>query len=152
LNQPNNYFSNKAEDIFQLVYVSEACPDLSYTDLENILYSARKKNVELNVTGLLIFRDGFFIQYLEGKESHVKEILGRIVQDRRHKKVRVIGEWTSTNRLFENWSMSFIDGDLIDQLHPFLQKILSDAMLVNWPDQSEFQVFYDDFIKTEVIL
>jgi len=132
--------------------VSEACPDISYTDLENILFSARKRNAEKEITGLLIFRDGFFIQILEGQQSQIKELVGRIIQDRRHKKLHVIGEWNTNKRFFEKWSMSFVDGDLIENIHPFVQKILSDTMLVNLPNQNDFQNFYEDFIKTGTVI
>lgn len=151
--KPSTHLSiNESTDIFQLVYVSEACPDLCYTDLENILFSARKRNSDLNVTGMLIYRDGFFIQFLEGTQKNVKDVIGRIIQDRRHSKLRVVGEWYSLKRYFEKWSMSFVDGDLLEDIHPFLQQILSDVMLVTLPDQNQFAKFYEDFIKEQTIL
>jgi len=148
----NSQHKDDSTDIFQLVYVSEACPDLSYTDLENILFSARQRNSNLSVTGMLIYRDGFFIQFLEGSQKNVKEVIGRIIQDRRHTKLRIVGEWHSLKRYFEKWSMSFVDGDLLEDIHPFLQQILSDVMLVTLPDQNQFAKFYEDFVKDQTIL
>jgi len=135
--------------LFQLVYISEALEDLSYSDLENILKSARLKNQALDVTGVLIHRDGFFIQLLEGPKDHVKEVMSRIFKDNRHKNIRIIHEWDHVpNRFFQDWSMSFLDGDIADDKNPFIQKIFSDAMLVDFPDHSQFHNFFNE-IQTQ---
>jgi hypothetical protein len=129
--------------IFRLVYISEAHHEVCYTDLENILFSARNRNSKLDITGILIHKDDFFIQLLEGSESHVKEVLSLIIKDRRHKHLRVIKEWTSeTPRYFEKWSMSFVDGDLEEKTHPFIQQIFSDIMLIDVPNEAQLQNFF----------
>jgi hypothetical protein len=98
--------------LFQLVYVSTAKADISYTDIRNILDSSRKNNALDDVTGLLIFRDGFFLQLLEGQETAVKNILGKILLDTRNEKVRVLVQEDAPSRLFHDWNMAFVDGDL----------------------------------------
>ena len=131
--------------LFQLVYISEAVEDLSYSDLENILKTARLKNLALNITGILIHREGFFIQLLEGPKDHVKEVMSKIIKDRRHKNLRIIHEWDQVqNRFFTDWSMSFLDGDLATHENSFIQKIFSDAMLVHFPDHKEFNTFFNE--------
>ena len=127
--------------LFQLVYISEAVEDLSYSDLENILKTARLKNLALNITGILIHREGFFIQLLEGPKDHVKEVMSKIIKDRRHKNLRIIHEWDQVqNRFFTDWSMSFLDGDLATHENSFIQKqndfydiiINPNAFKINW--------------------
>lgn len=131
------------KEIFRLVYISEAHHEVCYTDLENILFSARNRNSKLDITGILIHRDDFFIQLLEGPEAHVKEVLSLIIKDRRHKNLRVIKEWTSTQpRYFDKWAMSFIDGDLEEKTHPFIQEIFSNTMLIDLPSENQFQTFF----------
>ncbi|MNL33010.1 Blue light- and temperature-regulated antirepressor YcgF [compost metagenome] len=100
------------DPVFHLVYISQAAEDISYTDIREILSVSRKNNAQENITGLLIFRDGFFLQLLEGSESAVKNILGNIMMDDRNHSLRVLIEVEGGQRLFEDWQMAFIDGDI----------------------------------------
>ncbi len=140
------------QNLYQLIYISQAKEDLNYYDLDNILVSARKNNSTNQITGLLIFKDGFFIQLLEGSENQVKYILSKVVQDQRHKLVKVIGEWPTDKRFFPNWSMSFHDIDVSDFKHPFLQKLFSENFLIETPNQSDFQNFYIEFLNSDLNL
>jgi hypothetical protein len=98
--------------LFHLVYISHAVEDISYTDIRDILNVSRKNNAQENVTGLLIFREGFFLQLLEGSESAVKNILGKIMMDDRNHSLRVLIETEGDQRLFADWQMAFLDGDI----------------------------------------
>jgi hypothetical protein len=100
------------DPVFHLVYISHAAEDISYTDIRDILSESRKHNGQENITGLLIFRDGFFLQLLEGSESAVKNILGKIMMDDRNHSLRVLIEAGGDQRLFADWQMAFIDGDI----------------------------------------
>ncbi|MNL34573.1 Blue light- and temperature-regulated antirepressor YcgF [compost metagenome] len=97
--------------VFHLVYVSHAVEDISYTDIRNILEVSRKNNAQENITGLLVFREGFFLQLLEGTEEAVKKVLGNIMMDDRNHSLRVLIE-ANGERLFGEWSMAYIDGDI----------------------------------------
>ncbi|XGC81488.1 BLUF domain-containing protein [Bdellovibrio bacteriovorus] len=101
--------SNK---VFHLVYISEAVEDISYSDIHDILNVSRKNNAMENITGILIFREGYFFQVLEGPEAAVRKVLGKIIIDDRNYNLRVLLETSDHSRLFENWSMAFYDGDI----------------------------------------
>lgn len=140
-------------EIFRLVYISEAHKQVCYTDLENILFSSRNRNAQLGITGVLIHQDGFFIQLLEGDEEKVKEVISMIIKDRRHKHLRVIKEWSSIEpRYFEKWAMSFIDGDLEEKSHPFIQQLFSDTMLIDVPNENQFQNFFTSISSSGIQL
>lgn len=98
--------------VFHLVYLSKAAEDISYTDIREILEVSRRNNAQLEITGLLIFRDGYFLQLLEGREADVQAVLGKIREDDRNYAVRVMIETESPDRLFQEWSMAFYDGDI----------------------------------------
>lgn len=100
------------EPVFHLVYISHAAEDISYTDIRDILSVSRKNNAQENITGLLIFREGYFLQLLEGSETAVKTILGQIMMDDRNHSLRVLIEAEGGERLFQDWQMAFIDGDI----------------------------------------
>lgn len=98
--------------IFQLIYYSLASKDLTYSDLENILKVSRKNNEQLNITGILIYKDDQFIQVLEGEHENVLSVFNRIEHDQRNQNVRVLFQGETEKRLFEKWSMGYADGDL----------------------------------------
>ncbi|WII73508.1 BLUF domain-containing protein [Bdellovibrio sp. 22V] len=97
---------------FHLVYMSHAAEDISYTDIRDILDISRKNNASEGVTGLLIFRESYFLQLLEGDERSVKKILGKIMMDDRNHTLKVLIETSSDKRLFSSWAMAFVDGDI----------------------------------------
>lgn len=110
-------------EIFHLVYFSEAADDLSYTDIKEILEVSRVNNARDEITGILIYRDGFFMQLLEGPEAEVRGTLERIRHDDRNYKVKLLAEGGTANRLFEGWSMAFHDGDLSSNQNPYVEKL-----------------------------
>ena len=72
----------------------------------------RTKNARLGITGLLIYRDGAFIQSLEGEEPTVRELYARIQADGRHFQVCTLQAIPMAERQFPDWSMGFknLDG------------------------------------------
>ena len=59
------------EEVFQLVYASRAAQPFTDAELVELLTRSRQKNDRLDVTGMLLYHDGSFIQALEGnRESH----------------------------------------------------------------------------------
>lgn len=98
--------------VFHLVYISQAHEGISYTDIHSILGTSRAYNASKNITGLLVFREGYFMQVLEGTEPEIKTLLGKIIMDSRNHTLRVLLETQSEERMFSDWSMAFVDGDL----------------------------------------
>lgn len=56
---------------------------------------------------MLLYKDGNFMQVLEGPDTAVKERFDRISQDPRHKGVIVLLKEQVANRQFPDWSMGF---------------------------------------------
>lgn len=100
-------------NIHQLVYISQGVEDLSYTDIRDILDVSRKHNSKENITGILIYRDGYFLQVLEGEKQSVHDLVSKIRIDERNYGLRVLIEVDSDERLFEKWTMAFLDGDIM---------------------------------------
>lgn len=127
------------DGVFHLVYISQAAEDISYTDILDILEVSRRNNTADGVTGLLIFRDGFFLQLLEGTENNVKKVLSKILMDDRNFSVRVLTETQSDDRLFKEWSMAFYDGDISSNATKDLVDLF-DLCLARNPDQKSMIV------------
>ncbi|WP_052573901.1 BLUF domain-containing protein [Haloferula sp. BvORR071] len=95
--------------MFQLIYVSTAARPMEAADLRAILGTARERNAELEITGMLVFHSGHFVQVLEGDETAVRGLLADIRSDGRHRNLRVIDESHHAVREFSDWSMAFRD-------------------------------------------
>ena len=90
----------------QLLYVSNTSRNVAAEELDAILAVSRINNAALDVTGLLLFIDGGFLQILEGEERTVRELYARIAVDRRHWEARLMLDCESP-RAFTGWSMGF---------------------------------------------
>ena len=93
----------------QLVYLSDAKFGLKMNDIEKILTSSRRNNLNDEVTGLLIYSDGVFIQILEGVQKTVERVFQRILDDSRHENVAILLDNDVETRAFANWEMAFIE-------------------------------------------
>jgi len=80
---------------------------MSDDNLKELLKKSRLKNATLNITGMLLYLDPFFIQILEGEEAVVDEWFNIIKQDSRHHKVKIIYKKPIEERSFSNWTMGF---------------------------------------------
>jgi hypothetical protein len=98
-----------------LVYMSSATEPFDDDALEAVLAHARERNTEDGLTGLLLHRDGRFMQLLEGPYDAVLSTYRRILADDRHDSVRLLAEESIHTRRFPEWSMGFdreaSDGD-----------------------------------------
>ncbi len=83
--------------------------------LSDIFSAARKKNAELEITGLLSYRAGYYIQILEGDSDAVDQLFSKIKSDPRHQNISVLFDFKITQRSFPNWSMKLVGSVNKDQ-------------------------------------
>jgi hypothetical protein len=93
--------------LFTLIYVSVATTDMTADDLLALLEQSRTFNKENGLTGLLLYKERFFIQVLEGEESIIDSLFERIKVDTRHFNVLLILKKPIIARNFEEWAMGF---------------------------------------------
>lgn len=98
---------DELEPVFQLIYISAANHDFTEEELENLLRAARENNQSLNITGMLLFHEGSFIQALEGEKASVETLYNKIGKDNRHLETKVLYRGDAPDRDFKNWSMGF---------------------------------------------
>lgn len=91
----------------QLMYLSSASGVFSKDDLYNILEKSRKNNGLSNISGLLLYNNGSFLQILEGEETAVHILYLKIMKDPRHKGFVTIFDREVEQRDFAEWSMGF---------------------------------------------
>ena len=94
-------------DLVSLVYTSTAATPFHGSGLESLLDQARRFNADHDVTGILLYRDGRFIQVLEGQAATVDQLMSRIASDERHESVRVLLTELIEHRRFDEWRMGY---------------------------------------------
>ncbi len=95
--------------MFFLVYISSATQPFSVDDLSTLLAVSRKNNAELGITGMLLYKDGNFMQVLEGDERTVRALYEKIGVDPRHSGEITLLQGFVDERQFPDWSMGFRD-------------------------------------------
>jgi hypothetical protein len=93
---------------FQLIYSSAATERMPKSKLYKILLSSRSRNVSRDVTGLLVFVNGVFLQILEGERDVVSALMQTISSDSRHSNVKVLRETEVEQRTFASWRMAYV--------------------------------------------
>lgn len=71
-----------------------------------------ENNRRLDITGLLLYGGGHFMQLLEGEREVIEDLFERICSDPRHHDVHRLLTFPVENRLFDDWSMSLLNLDM----------------------------------------
>jgi hypothetical protein len=102
------------------MYMSSAAWAMSEEALTALLDLARSRNSSLNLTGMLIFSKGSFLQVLEGDKLAIDQVFQSICLDARHTSVYVIDKCVIEQRNFGNWTMGFhkLDVDIVAPSEP----------------------------------
>ena len=110
--------------IHNLVYCSQASADLDDEVIASIIATARYHNPRLGITGLLVFGQGIFFQWLEGPRDNVTGLLARIAADTRHTNLVVLSQEDDIrDRLFPEWDMEWVEAaDIREVLEDALQQ------------------------------
>ena len=115
--------------VLQLIYASSETSPFTDEDLLALLDKTRTANEARDVTGLLLYHDGSFLQVIEGDPSVVRPLYDKIIADPRHHNERLVWEAEQDHRSFAGWSMGFHRVDEADELHPGLADFLTTGEL-----------------------
>ena len=95
--------------MLQIIYASASTKPFTHKELVELLKVAREKNMALDVTGMLLYHAGSFLQVLEGPDENVEAIYAKVQKDSRHTNFLLLARETIEERAFEHWSMGFVD-------------------------------------------
>ena len=90
----------------KLLYVSSTRQDFPGENLQSILRRSRDNNQRRDVTGLLLYIDGGFLQVLEGDRTALQDLYAISAKDTRHWDAKVLLD-EEAPRNFGQWSMGF---------------------------------------------
>jgi hypothetical protein len=130
------------DKLYQIIYVSTASRFFNRTELLAFLKPARERNVQANITGVLLYKDGQLMEVLEGPEGAVKESFDHISRRSEHYGLMVINKAYIKQRQFTDWSMAFQDLNLpkeqkLPGYSEFLNTPLTGAELASNPSRCE---------------
>lgn len=97
--------------LFFLVYRSTAVVPQRSAYEALIYLQARDRNAKKEITGYLHRECQFYVQYLEGPENAIKDLMRTIDRDWRHKDVQELFHGHVSARRFPGWDMAFTDAE-----------------------------------------
>lgn len=100
--------------LMQLIYASQAVHPMSDGELLEILQASRERNSQHNITGKLVYRNGVFLQVIEGEDSDLEPIWTSIKADPRHHNIVEIYYKPILERDFTEWAMGFANISGVD--------------------------------------
>ncbi|CAM4305800.1 Sensors of blue-light using FAD [Pedobacter westerhofensis] len=108
---------------FYLIYISSATELMDIKSLRHLLHTSRRINRANDITGMLVYVEGYFlankngrlkqklqgrfIQVLEGREIDVRARYRAIEADFRHYNLDILTEGFLKKRNFDHWEMGF---------------------------------------------
>ena len=127
--------------LYHLIYVSTASGAMSDQDLVEILQVSRRNNAQSGLSGMLLYKDGTFMQVLEGEQETLKQRYSIIAEDPRHKDLMLLSEKPIEQRSFADWSMGFhnlkaLDDEVLEGFTPFLKESFTSHHFGDNPDMA----------------
>jgi len=90
-----------------ICYVSTIQSKVSSSELYEAFVSFKKKNIKNNISGVLLHKNGNFLQIIEGKKETIDALFSKIKIDKRHKHIITLIDFPIPHRLFEEYKTSF---------------------------------------------
>lgn len=100
-------------------------------DLEAIARTSRQRNIERDITGILLCRDGSALQILEGEKDAVLELYEIIAKDSRISNALVLIKRMSSQREFPDWSMGFKNASASEAAFELCARSFPEALPAN---------------------
>lgn len=134
--EPPATYTEGGHFLLRLTYISRTKDSLSSQQLDDILRTARLKNQERGITGVLVFNRDFFLQCIEGSRASINGLLNALVKDDRHYDLQIVQAVEVDERHWGEWSMNYVSANASNQMdflryssgkqfNPYLMKMSS---------------------------
>jgi hypothetical protein len=100
--------------IHQLIYTSHPTAAVTTEMLLDLLQKSQENNAQREISGLLVYHNGRFMQLLEGQRDDVLALFEVIRQDARHAHVQILLEKRAAERSMHSWVMGFYTTATLD--------------------------------------
>ncbi len=115
-----------------ICYVSSLNSSLKINDLNHLFKTTKSNNTCIGISGILIHKNGNFLQILEGEVEKVDTLYQNICLDNRHHSIIIIINTEICDRIFESYGTEFSIIESNRQIHKLKQYL-------NWLKQAELQ-------------
>jgi len=88
-----------------LIYASRSTESFHEHEIPELLQQVRIANAKQQITGMLLYIGGSFLQVLEGPPDLVDAVFAKLHTDKRHTELRLIANEHLPERAFEGWTM-----------------------------------------------
>ncbi len=92
-----------------LLYISDATAPMSQDDLDAIARTAQARNRDNNITGILMYGNGHFMQLIEGRVHDLNRLFTALNRDNRHHRIKMLTFCPIRARRFGDWDMNVIN-------------------------------------------
>ncbi len=138
---------------YSYIYLSSAIGTVTPRELERILQTARFRNEADGVTGMLLFHDGNFMQFLEGPEEAVLRCVHeRIEPARQHRGLITLQSRPVTDRDFADWRMAYVPfeqvGEQMQRAFINLLALKADPESQQQPKDRRNRLLLDSFLSS----
>ena len=108
--------------LFNVVYCSRAAAGVDSAAVDRIIASSRRNNPRFGITGMLVFGEGFFFQWLEGPRDSIENLMAVLRNDARHEQIIMLSQAEESHeRMFPTWDMELVEAEQI-------RNVLADAL------------------------
>lgn len=108
------------KQLHTVCYISNASPNLSEAEIEEIFETTYTNNTANNVSGILLYNLGHFFQVIEGEVQHIIDLFdNKISEDPRHQDIYIVYNKATSTPVFLDYSAKFN----IVKTHDDLEKI-----------------------------
>jgi len=115
-------FGQTQTPLFNVVYCSRASADVDKAAVDRIIASSHRNNPRWGITGLLVFGEGYFFQWLEGPRASIENLLALLRSDQRHGQIVMLSQAEESHeRMFPTWDMELVEAEQI-------RDVLADAL------------------------
>ncbi len=94
-------------DFHYFIYQSKAADNLKPSDIDAILASAKAYNKESGITGVLLYDENSFLQFIEGPKAALIKAYQRIKSASQHHAIFELANEPSEKKYFQAWDMGF---------------------------------------------
>ena len=136
--------------MIQLAYISVQTKPLPKEVIKDILDKSITNNSQKNITGMLIFYNGTFLQVLEGPDNKVMDLYHSLKLDKRHQNLDILYKKDIQSTAFSSWSMGFVDVEEISKKGD--KDFISFFNQLKWDKDDENKITENNISKVKLII
>jgi hypothetical protein len=119
----------QSDNVYHLLYRSFKSDYFDENEVGKIVASSLLNNTHLGITGILMYRDGIFIQLLEGDEDDLLKLYEEhICKDKRHHDCKVLVSKDNQTRIFNGWNMGVVSKNLLHSEFPSFFELIEQKL------------------------